>query len=142
MTVQERVKYFVDQVDNGHITFDQVRKQLESEGLDELEIKNIVRLVDTELQNALLTKGKASGADQLILAGGVLTAIGLVVTIGSLLGLFTHGNTTVIAIAYGPLAGGVIILFIGLRRKKRKTLPKELPSKTFGKRIRSHSDRK
>jgi hypothetical protein len=133
MTIQERVDDFVDQVASGHLAFDQVRRQLESEGMEEQEIKTIVRRVDTEVQSKLLLQNKRSGFDQMIFIGLFLTLFGLVITIGSFAGLFTPG-IGIIIIAYGPLFGGPIILFAGIRRKNRKNISNEFPSRMKRKR--------
>ena len=134
MSVQERVNNFVEQVASGQLPFDQVRRQLELEGLKEHEISTIVREVDSEVQSRMLTQTKRSGIDQMIFVGVFLTLFGLVITVGSFTGLFTPG-IGIIIIAYGPLLGGLVILFAGIRRKNRKNINKE-----FTPRIRRKRD--
>jgi hypothetical protein len=124
MTIEERVENFADEVARGNIAFDQVRKKLESEGVEEETIRKMVRMVDDEVQRRLLAQNKKFGSSQLIMAGLFLTGVGLIVTIGSLLGFFVLGKSIVI-IAYGPFLGGLVILFAGIRRKNRKKISKE-----------------
>jgi hypothetical protein len=133
MTIQERVDYFVDQVAGGQLAFDQVRGQLESEGLPEQEIKMIVRQVDDEVQGRLLGQSKKSGFNQMIFVGLFLALIGLILTIGSLVGFLSKGIDMAI-FAYGPLFAGLVILFAGIRRKKRKNISNEFSSRIAKKR--------
>lgn len=133
MTIDQRAENFADDVARGHMAFDEVRKRLESEGVEEETIRKIVRLVDDEVQRRLLEQNKKFGSSQLIIAGLFLTALGLIITIGSLLGSFSLGKSIAI-IAYGPLFGGLVILFAGIRRKNKKKISNEFPDRLKRKR--------
>ena len=122
MTDDEVINDLVSRVAKGEITFDKIRPLLEEQGLDELRIKQIVRKVDDEIQQALLAKSNSSSADQVIRIGVILLVIGAVLTIGSVVGLFSLGNSYLAIFAYGTLIAGVALIVGGLRRKKKKNL--------------------
>ena len=116
MTASELVQYFVDKVQRGEITFDKIRSELTQRGIAEHEIKVIVRQVDEELQNQLLS-GQTSYA-QLIVVGVVVLLIGLVLTIGVHTGLFSLIRSYVLLFGYIPVVAGVSMIFVALRRKR------------------------
>jgi hypothetical protein len=120
MTNEGLIENFVNRIKVGEISFDQVRTELEAKGLDEQIIKVIVRHVDNEVQHGLISSSKRRTVDQYIFVGISATAIGFVLTVGSFAGLFTYGNSYLIVVAYGPLFGGLALLFVGLRSKKRR----------------------
>src|SRR5688572_11198789 len=122
MTDDELINDFVSRIAKGEITFDKIRPTLEERGLDELRIKQIVRKVDDEIQQALLTKSTSSSADQVIRIGVILLVIGAVLTIGSFAGLFSLQKSYLSIFAYGSLIAGLVLIVGGLRRKKKKNL--------------------
>jgi hypothetical protein len=77
-------------------------------------------MVDNEVLHRIDSKSKKNIFERLVRVGFVATAVGLILTVGSLAGLFTNGNTFMIVFAYGPLFGGLAMIFAGLRAKSRK----------------------
>jgi hypothetical protein len=129
MTNPELVSYYVHKVQTGEITFDRVRQELVQRGVDEHDIKVIVRLVDDQLQSQILSRSNGGSFNSLILIGIVVAAIGLIFTIASLAGLFSSGSSYVVVIAYGPIFAGLAMIFVGWRRRTRKNV------KRFGSRM-------
>ena len=119
MTDDELINDLVSRIAKGEITFDKIRPMLEERGLDELRIKQIVRKVDDEIQQALVTKSTSSSVDQVIRIGVILLVIGAVLTIGSFAGLFSLQQSYLVIFAYGPLIAGLVLIVGGVRRKKK-----------------------
>ncbi|MCU0382828.1 MAG: hypothetical protein MUF68_02065 [Cyclobacteriaceae bacterium] len=95
----------------------QVRKELEKNNIDEEEIKVIVKLVDNEMQRRLIHQENDADNNHVIWVGGILTAIGLFITVGTYIGFIDMGNSFVFA--YGPLFTGAAILLGGLAYKRK-----------------------
>lgn len=133
MTDDELINNFVSRIAKQEITFDKIRPILEEGGVDELRIKKIVRMVDDEIQKSLLTKSNSSSVDQVIVLGVVLLVIGVVLTIGSLAGIFSLDNSYTAIIAYGTLVAGPVLIVGGMRRKKKKNLAQgtDAPNRSF-----------
>jgi len=129
MEKEKLIDFFVEKVGKGEMPFDHVRKNLVERGLSEGDIKEMVKTIDNLVQADLLTRNNRSILDQMILLGVITTLIGFVLTIGSFAGLFSSTSAYVIVIAYGPLFGGLAIIFAGLRRKRRKNLVDAKPKK-------------
>lgn len=112
------VDYYIQKIDeNGEeFTILEIRRELEKNNVDEEEIRIIVRLVDNELQRRLIDKSTGDRSKEMIWFGGILTAIGLIFTIGSYTGIIKMGNSFLLA--YGPILGGLSILFYGRSRRK------------------------
>ena len=127
MTTSELVRLFVDKIQRGEITFDKVRLELMSRGMSEEKIKLVVRQVDEELQNQLLSGQNSS--PQLMVVGIVILALGLVLTIEIYAGLFSSIRSYVAFFGYIPIVAGIAMIFVSLKRKKGKE------SRTFGSRM-------
>lgn len=110
------VDYYIDKINDKDFNILNVRQELENNNVDEPEIKVIVRLVDNELQRRLTTKTASNNPKELIWFGGIITVAGLIVTIGTYTGLIEMGNYFLLA--YGPILGGLSILFYGLAKRK------------------------
>lgn len=132
MTTSELIGYFVDKVQSGEITFDKVRQELEQRGIGENDIKAIVRQVDDELQNQVLSGSRSN--NQLVVVGIAVTLVGIVITVASYAGFFASTSSYVVVIAYGPVLAGIAMIFAGLRRGKRKD------QKKFGSRMRDRRE--
>jgi hypothetical protein len=117
MTTSELVDYYVVKVHRGEITFDKVRPELVQRGMSENEIKEIVRLVDEELRNRMLSGPNSS--KRLIVGGTVVLTIGLIITISAYLGLFS-AIRAYIGFGYVPILAGISMIISGLRRRKGK----------------------
>jgi hypothetical protein len=116
----EWTNYFTSRIFKEEMAFDEVRKYLENEGLDEEQIKLIVRQVDKEVHQNLMIRSKRLVLDRIINYGYLLTLIGLTTTIGTIVGFIRSPTNYILIIAYGPLTIGPILIFAGVRRKKRK----------------------
>lgn len=127
MTTSELVQFFVDKIQRGEITFDKVRPELMSRGMAEDEIKLVVRQVDEELQNQLLSGQKSS--PQLTIIGIVTLAVGLVLTIGIYAGVFSSIRSYVAVFGYIPIVAGIAMIFVSVKRRSGKE------SRTFGSRM-------
>lgn len=127
MTTSELVQLFVDKIQRGEITFDKVRPELMSRGMAENEIRMVVRQVDEELQNRLLSGQKFS--PQLIVVGTVILALGLVLTIGIHAGLFSSIRSYVALFGYIPIVSGIAMIFVALKRRRGTK------ARTFGSRL-------
>lgn len=88
----------------------------EKNNIDEEEIRVIVKPVDSELRRRITTKSSADSSREITWLGGSITLAGLVLTIGTYTGLIDMGNYFVLA--YGPILGGLSILFYGRNRKR------------------------
>ena len=123
-TTSELVQFFVDKVQRGEITFDKVRPELMSRGMGEDEIKIVVRRVDEELQNQLLSGQKSS--PQLIVVGIIISAVGVILTIAVHSGFFSSIRSYVALFGYIPIVAGIAMIFVSLKRRNRKRV------RTFG----------
>ena len=127
MTTSELVQFFVDKVHRGEMTFDRVRPELTKRGMTEEEIKTVVRQLDEELQNQLMSGQNSS--PQLIVIGIVIFAVGLVLTIGVHAGLFSSIRSYVAMLGYIPIVAGIAMIFVALKRKRGTK------TRTFGSRL-------
>ena len=120
MSDDELVNHYVVKVSQGEITFDKIRPLLEQQGIEESRIKQIVRRVDDAVQAEVVAKSTASSLDRVIHFGIVFVAIGSMVTLGSLVGLYSSGASYMAVIAYGPIVAGLVMIVAGIRRKRNK----------------------
>jgi hypothetical protein len=117
MTTSELIDHFVKRLQSGEITFDKVRPELVQRGIAEDEIKAIVRQVDEELQNRMLS-GQTS-SNRLIVGGIVVLTIGLIITISAYVGFFSTIRAY-IGFGYLPILIGISMIISGVRRRKAK----------------------
>jgi hypothetical protein len=117
MDRQKIVEYFFSRLDNPDFDFSQVRAELERNGVEESEIRSIVRLVDDELQRRLLIKSNRDASNTIIWVGGVITSIGVLITALTYTGIIPTGNSFIIA--YGPVLGGLALMLGGRIAKAR-----------------------
>lgn len=120
MSDEELVHDFASKVSRGEITFDKVRPQLEQLGIEEARIKQIVRRVDDEVQAALVAGSTRTSVDAIIGIGVSLIVVGAVIILGSLAGFFSVENQYLGVIGYGPVVAGIVMAFVGIRRKRNK----------------------
>jgi hypothetical protein len=119
MSNEEFIDYFTKKVESGEMTFDQIRPALMRDGLQENDIKLIVRAVDDNLLNKLASSDLPLGK-RFIVLGIVLIIIGLIVTIASYSGLFRLGSSSIVIIAYGPIIIGIAMIFVVVRRRLKQ----------------------
>jgi hypothetical protein len=110
------VDFYIEKINDKDFSILNVRQELEKNNVDEQEIKVIVRLVDNEIQRRLKNKTTGDSSMELIWFGGIITAAGLIFTIGTYTGIIKMGNYFLLA--YGPILGGLSILFYGLGKRK------------------------
>lgn len=110
------VDYFLGKLEDKNFSILDVRQELEKNNIDEEEIRVIVKLVDSELRRKITNKSSADSSREIVWLGGSITLAGLVLTIGTYTGLIDMGNYFVLA--YGPILGGISILFYGRNRKR------------------------
>ena len=120
MSDEELVHDFASKVSRGEITFDKVRPQLEQLGIEEARIKQIVRRVDDEVQAALVAGSTRTSVDAIIGIGVSLIVVGAVIILGSLAGFFSVEGQYLGVIGYGPIIAGIVMAFVGIRRKSKK----------------------
>ena len=108
------VNYYVEKVNDKDFTILDARIELEKNNIEEQEIRIIIGLVDNELHRRVASKSRGGKPKELIWVGGVITAVGLIFTIGTYIGVIKMGNYFLLA--YGPILGGLSILFYGLGR--------------------------
>ena len=120
MSDEELVSDFASKVSRGEITFDKVRPQLEQLGFEEARIKQIVRRVDDEVQAALVAGSSCTSVETIIRIGIALIVIGGAIILGSLAGFLSVESQYLGVIGYGPIIAGIVMAFVGIRRKSNK----------------------
>jgi hypothetical protein len=138
MTDDELVNDFVSRIAKEEITFDKIRPMLVELGLEEARIKKIVLSVDDEIQKSLLTKSTSSSPDLVISIGVILLVVGGGLIAGSFAGLFSSGNQYLTMIAYSSLIAGLVLIVMGVRRKKKKDLAQGSDALNRRFRLRNH----
>jgi len=117
MTTSELIGYYIERVQRGEITFDKVRPELVQRGITENDIRTIVRQVDEELQNRMLSGHNSS--NRLIVGGIVVLTIGLIITVSAYAGLFSTIRAY-IGFGYVPILAGISMIISGIRRRNGK----------------------
>lgn len=121
------VDYYLSKIDRMDFNILEIRQEMETNGIPEEEIRIVVRLVDNEIHRRLAGKSKAGKVNATFLVGAVVTLIGLVITIGTYTGLINMGNYFLLA--YGPILGGLAIMFGGLKRDGERVRDKRFQKK-------------
>ncbi|MDX8341598.1 hypothetical protein SLH46_20535 [Draconibacterium sp. IB214405] len=119
LPLNELIEHFLDERRNGK-DYSAIRNELNNRGLEESVVKNILRDIDRQILLEDQIKVQRTGTNEMIWIGLVLIVIGIVITIGSLVGIFNIGNS--IIVNYGPVVAGVGIFLTGIRRRKRLEL--------------------
>ncbi|WP_319499884.1 hypothetical protein [uncultured Draconibacterium sp.] len=116
LPLNELIENFVKERRNGK-DYSAIRNELKALGLEEPAVKNILRDIDRQILLEEQINVQKTGANEMIWIGLVLIVIGIVITIGSLVGRFNIGNS--IIINYGPVIAGIGLFLTGIRRRKR-----------------------
>lgn len=116
MSRAKLVDYYIEKSRQEGFEIDQIRKELEGRGIPDEEIRAIIRLVDNQLQNELLTKSDNSKSNELFWAGLVIAIIGAAITIGTYTGVIYMGDSFLFV--YGPLFGGLSLMFGGWAKRR------------------------
>jgi hypothetical protein len=120
MSDEELVSDLASKVSRGEITFDKVRPHLEQLGIEEARVKQLVRRVDDEVQAKLVAGSTRSSVDTIIRIGIALIVVGGVIILGSSAGFFSVESQYLGVTGYGPLVAGIVMAFVGIRRKSTK----------------------
>lgn len=116
MNTDQLIDYYFEKKQAG-MSFAEIRKQLTEKELDEETVKTIIRLIDKQIVGEELKAAANRIARERIAVGATLTAVGLIATVGSYIGVFNLGNKFILA--YGPIVGGLGILGSGLSQKRK-----------------------
>ena len=123
MSDEELVSDLASKVSKGEITFDKVRPQLEQLGIEEARVKELVRRVDDEVQAKLVAGSTGTSVQGVVRIGIGLIVVGGAVILGSSAGFFSIESQYVSVIGYGPLVAGIVMIFVGIRRKGKNSGP-------------------
>ena len=105
------IDYYIQKSYEPDFEIDQIRKELEAKGVDEEEIRVIVRLVDNDMQKRELNHSHTNRSKEYIAIGAFLTFAGLSITIGTYTGVIDMGNSFLLL--YGPIIGGISLMLKG-----------------------------
>jgi len=105
------VDHYIRASEKPGFEIDQIRKELKSKGVLEEDISSIVRLVDSHMQRQELSKSSRNKSKELIAIGGLITAVGLIVTVRTYSGIIKMGNSFILM--YGPIIGGISLMLTG-----------------------------
>ncbi|GAB2498264.1 acetate uptake transporter family protein [Algoriphagus taiwanensis] len=111
------IDYYLNKIQEKDFDLGEVRKAMEKENFPEEEIRSVIKRLDNELQRQAFDQVNRSNRINLMGLGLVLIALGLVVTLGTFLGLIPSGNSFILA--YGPIFGGLGITVSAYLSKKR-----------------------
>lgn len=103
--------FYFEKVAYGSLEFSKLRKTLENEDIEKEEIDFLVPYIDRKLLRVAQVQAAHKIGKNIFYSGLVLSVIGLVITLGSLFGLFDSKGIGIIA--YGPIVGGLATTFIG-----------------------------
>lgn len=93
------------------LDYTEIRKRLAEGGVEEEDIKKIIREADDRFLASLLKKNKAKKGRGLVIAGWAMLFIGGFITLGSFLQWFdTKG---VLILSYGPILAGASLYLAG-----------------------------
>lgn len=98
-------------IQSGEIEFSQLRSSLEKAKLAPEEVSLVVRQVDKQIQQAAIYKARRAQGRNIYLGGLIFSLLGLLVSVGTFLGLV--GNGQYFIVAYGPLLSGLGIAYYG-----------------------------
>lgn len=115
MSRENIVNYYLEKSKHKDFQINQIRKELEPKRIPDEEIRNIVKIVDNAVQRRELNQSHNTKANEITIAGGILTLLGAGITIGTYTGFIDMGNSFLIV--YGPFFGGLSLLITGLARR-------------------------
>lgn len=121
MNRSQYIEHFIGRLNEKDFTILTVRKELQQKGLEEPEIKAIVRAVDEEMQRQLTEQPTDKQVKMLVYVGAVLIVIGIGVYLLSSVGIIDTGQSYVVT--YGPIFVGMAMCIGGMRRLKKAAKP-------------------
>lgn len=113
----DTIDHYFELIDSGQMEFSTLRKTLEADSIPMDEINIVVRQIDNQLIRSAQKRTDHSVGRNLFLGGLILSALGLILTISTYLGLINTGNVYVLA--YGPFLGGLVIAMTGKSKMKK-----------------------
>lgn len=114
--INKLIEYFLNEKRKG-MAFSEIRKILEENNVEENKINIIIHNVDKLILREAIVKNQNQRAKEFIYVGLFVTIAGLIITVGTFTGIINMGNSFVLA--YGPVLGGLGILFTGLGKYRR-----------------------
>ena len=117
MDIDRILNHYRQRYEDPAFEIDQVRPELERAKLDDEKIRFIVQMIDKELQAKALERMSAQRATNVFWVGVVITGVGVAITLGTFTGIIDMGDHYLLT--YGPVLGGLSILFAGLSKRKR-----------------------
>lgn len=112
------IDFYLAKISDKSFEISDVRKDLERNNYPEDEIRVIVRLIDNEMQRRLDADLTNKKARDLTYFGAGVAILGLFITIATYTRLIDMGNRFIIS--FGPILGGLTIMFMGLARRIRR----------------------
>lgn len=111
------VDHFVEEVQAGRLELSGIRPKLEQENVPDEEIRIVFRLVDRQVQKGVLQVAENDRNRNMLYGGLILCGAGLVVTVGTYLGIFDMRGYYLVA--YGPILGGGLMALSGYQNMRR-----------------------
>lgn len=109
MSQDEYIKYLADKVASAEIDFERVRKELERHGLNKVQTKLMIRLVDHEVQSRAVARTKRERGSSYLIVGSLMVITGLI-------SILAFGGTIIVYfIGYAPFTTGMALIVAGRR---------------------------
>jgi hypothetical protein len=125
MDRKQYIDHYIQRLSDKKFEIYDVRRELEQQNVAEDEIKIIIRAVDEELQNRLLTI-HGDQSSMFIRIGIILMVIGAGIAIGAHSGIL--GLKSLSFFTYGPFFVGLSMLLVGLFKRRGRTSGKHTGS--------------
>lgn len=117
MNRQELIDHYLRRLSDKNFMIYDVRRELEQQKVDEEEIKQIMRAVDTELQDRLLKSANKDDTAVIIRIGVILMSIGVALGLGIAVGMINGADFFIFV--YGAFFGGLAVVLVGLFKRKK-----------------------
>ena len=92
-----------------------LRKEMEERGLNEEQIKVVIRSIDNKILQGAVSEAKGKWANQIIYIGFFLALIGILITYGTYTNIINTGNYFILS--FGPILSGVGLILFGMAKK-------------------------
>jgi len=112
------IKQYSDKIINREMEFSDLRKTLKAQNLDDEEINIVVKLTDKKVLRAEIIEMEYQKGKNIYYGGLILTIVALIITIGTFTGLIDLKGIGILA--YGPIAGGLLMVMKGKSLMNRK----------------------
>jgi hypothetical protein len=105
------INYYLDKSYEENFDLSQLRKELENSNFNPDDIKEIIRLIDNDLQKRAVINSNINRAKEMIYIGVFLVFVGLGITLSTYIGLVKMGDSFLVV--YGPFIGGISLILTG-----------------------------